>query len=124
MTSFLSIILYFSSTGAHLRDKAKKIYIGSAISPDHFAKDTQYKTVAAQEFNCATAEWQMKWQPIEDQRGHPIYTAADQFMQFAKQSNMKVRAHALLWHLALPKWVEALANNKDELHKVMVKHIT
>ena len=97
--------------------------MGSAIKPDLFATEPEYKTVAAQEFNSVTSELKMKWDPIEVNRSHPNYDSAEIIMKFAKDNGMKVRGHVLLWHQAVPKWVEALANDSVKLHKVMVKHI-
>ena len=63
----------------------------------------------------------MKWDGIENTRGHYTYEGADQLVQFAQQHGMKVRGHTLIWHNALPKWVKEL--NKTTLEQVMYAHI-
>ena len=83
--------------------------------------ESDYKK-AAEEYNCVTPEWQFKWGPIESDRGHPDYNPADVFMQYAKDHNMKVRAHTLIWDESLPDWVANLTT--VELEKEMVKYIT
>ena len=122
MKIFLQNII-FSSTGAHLRDKTR-IYVGAAISPDHFATDSDYKRIAAEELNCVTPPNQLKWGWVETSKGHTNYDLPELLMKFAKEHNMKVRGHTLIWHQSTPKWVEALSNNTVELEKAMVKHIT
>lgn len=107
-----------------MRDKAHRIKIGAAISPNHFATDSEYMRVAADEFNSVTAEWQMKWNPIGNNPNNPNYELAEQLMQFAAEHNQKVRGHALIWHSATPTWVEALENNTVEFERVLVEHIT
>ena len=79
--------------------------------------------MAAEEFNCLTAEWEMKWNQVESNRGVHTYGPADQVFDFAQKNNMKVRGTTLLWHQEVPKWVQALDNNKAELEKAMVNHI-
>ena len=105
-----------------MRDKAKKIYVGSAIGSARL-HETDYNRVAAQEFNCLTAEYEMKWKPVEPNQGTHNYGLGDQILDFANKNNMKVRGHALLWHQEVPTWVDALDNKKPELEKAMVNHI-
>jgi endo-1,4-beta-xylanase len=116
-------LLFIASIEAALRDKAKRIYIGTAISPDHFS-DNQYQQVAGQEFNCVTPENQMKWDAIEGNRGQKNWGPAEKVVQFAQQHGMKVRGHTLIWHSQLPGWVSGLEHNKTELDSVMKTHIT
>ena len=97
--------------------------MGTALTPDNFAKDPNYKRVAAEEFNSLTPPNQLKWGWLEPNKGHLDYAPSELLMEFAKEHNMKVRGHTLIWHLSIPKWVEALSNNTEELEKAMVKHI-
>ena len=105
---------------ANLRNKATRIYVGTALAPEHLS-DQQYKTIAAQQFNCLTPENQMKWDAIEGNRGQKNYGPADQLVQYAQTSGMKVRGHTLVWHSQVPGWVNGLA--KGELENVMKAHI-
>ena len=94
------------------------------MAPEHFS-DQQYKTIAAQQFNCLTPENQIKWDAIEGNRGHKNYGPADQLVQYAQMSGMKVRGHTLVWHSQVQAqsggWVNGLA--KGELENVMKAHI-
>ena len=115
--------MYFcsSSFACHLKDKAHKIYIGSALAAYHLTGDSQYKTIAAQEFNSLTPENEMKWSSIENTRGQKNYKEADQLVEFAEQHGMKVRGHNLIWHEQVPQWINQL--NKTALEQVMNAHI-
>lgn len=113
----------FSLSSAGLRDKAGRIIVGAAISPNHFATDPEYMRVTAAEFNSVTAEWQMKWNPIGNDPNNENYDLAEQLMSFAAQNNQKVRGHALIWHSATPTWVQALENNPAQLENALVRHI-
>ena len=81
--------------------------IGVALSP-RITSDTRYAELAAADFNCVTAEYQMKWDPTEVAPGQFNYTLGDQLVTFAEANGMAIRGHALVWHEALPAWVKAL----------------
>jgi len=119
---FLIIFALISlSFAQHLRDAAKSIYIGTAIAQGHLS-DTQYKTIAAQEFNVLTPENEMKWDTVEGTKGSVNYAPADAIVAFAVNNSMKVRGHTLIWHSQLPNWVANL--DKATLETTYKKHIT
>jgi len=119
---FLTLVSTFSNTNAvALRSATNKIYFGGALAADHITSDENYRKLAAEEVNCLTPEWEMKWNPIEGQRNHFTYQLADKLVEFAKTNNIKVRGHALLWHQEVPQWVNGLS--KAELESAVKKHI-
>lgn len=103
------IIFYFRlSLGAdHMRDLSKRMYIGSAISQGHF-DSSDYKRISAEEFNMATAEWEMKWSHTEPEHGKYTYELGDKILDFAKKNKIRMRGHNLIWHEEVPDWVYAL----------------
>lgn len=101
-----------------LRDKAKQIYIGTAslvadIIPD--ASDPQNSVMIPQQFNMLTIGNELKWDAVEPTRGTKKYGPADTLATFAKQHNMRIRGHCLIWHAQLPNWVN------DQLGKAELK---
>ncbi len=58
-------------------------------------------------FNQVVAENDMKWQLIHPRAGAEGYdfTAADALAQFAKENNMELAGHTLVWHSQTPNWV-------------------
>jgi GH35 family endo-1,4-beta-xylanase len=68
-----------------------------------------------------TAEYQMKWDPIQRQPGVYDFVAADRIVAYAESRGMKVRGHALVWHGATPAWVAGLS--PPELRIAMEDHI-
>lgn len=110
-----------NANAQHLRSSANKIYIGVALTPSAFS-ESNYKTIAGQEFNCLTAENEMKWDAVEGSRGNHNYNAGDQLVEFAHQNQMKVRGHTLIWHSQVPNWVQSLS--KADIESTFKKHIT
>ncbi|NYI97016.1 endo-1,4-beta-xylanase [Streptomonospora nanhaiensis] len=97
--------------------------IGAALAVNHLNNDSQYRAIAAREFNAATPENEMKWDTTEPSRGNFQFGQADQFMDFAQANNMKVRGHTLVWHSQLPSWVSDRSWSQAELRTVMNDHI-
>lgn len=84
--------------------------------------DTHIDKMTGEQFNMVTAEWEMKWAPCEPQRGNYTYELADSIVLYAKQHDMKIRGHTLIWHREIPKWVDDL--EKDSLREAVENRIT
>lgn len=82
--------------------------VGAAVFSSGFAEPV-YTAAAARHFDDLTAEWEMKWDPIEKTRGALDFSGGDAIVRFAEANGMSVKGHALIWHQALPAWVESLS---------------
>jgi endo-1,4-beta-xylanase len=47
----------------------------------------------------------------------------DALINFAKDNNMEVRGHPLVWHYSLPKWINEGNFSRDELIEILRTHI-
>jgi endo-1,4-beta-xylanase len=83
-------------------------WIGTAIQSG-FLNEPVYARTLARHFDYVTAEYEMKWDPIERTSGVFDFGGADAIVAFAEQNRMRVKGHALLWHGAVPDWVKALS---------------
>src|SRR5690606_166595 len=107
---FLSFLIIFcgiwhtyadqSDSTASLRELAGKcdLYIGAAVTPERMQRDSQYRETLAREFNLITAENVMKFHILQPQRGKFNFAPADQLVEFAREQNMVLRGHTLIWH--------------------------
>jgi endo-1,4-beta-xylanase len=82
--------------------------IGAAVQSSYLA-DSRYSAVFARHFNYVTAEYEMKWDPIERTRGAEDFSGGDAIAGFAGAHGMQVKGHALVWHQAVPSWVGGLS---------------
>ena len=82
--------------------------IGAAV-PSNLLRDAPYTGVLGRHFNYVTAEWEMKWEPIERTRGVNDFTAGDAIVAYAQANGMQVKGHALVWHGSVPSWVNSLS---------------
>jgi endo-1,4-beta-xylanase len=97
------------------------LLMGAATDPG-FLKDTRYVSTLTREFNFVTSENVMKWGPVHPEPDKWNFGPADQIVDLALKHNMKMKGHCLVWHEALPKWVNA-EMPADQLREAMRKHI-
>jgi len=95
--------------------------VGAAVQAGLLRAGPDYAAVAARHFDHVTAEFEMKWGPIERQPGQRSYEAADEIVAFAEAHGMGVKGHALVWHGDSPAWLEGLSI--PELRIALEDHI-
>jgi endo-1,4-beta-xylanase len=81
--------------------------VGAAVQSSYLT-DARYAGVFARHFDYVTAEYEMKWDPIEKTRGAEDFTGGDAIVNFAAAHGMSAKGHALVWHQAVPSWVAGL----------------
>ena len=94
----------------------RNILIGTAVSSRNLS------SLAANEFNYVTAENEMKWQNLQPSEGGFNFYQADAIVNWAKQNNIKVKGHCLVWHSQLAGWVNQ-AKGRDRVLGIMKNHI-
>ncbi len=105
-----------------LRDAASAAgkLVGAAVQSSYL-NDPRYNAVLSRHFNYLTAEYQMKWDPIERVKGVEDFSGGDAIAGYAAAQGMKLKGHALIWHGAVPGWVNALS--PDDLRSAVARHI-
>jgi endo-1,4-beta-xylanase len=108
---------------APLRDAAAATgrLVGTALFSSGLRSEPVYAAAAARHFDYVTAEWEMKWDPVQKAPGVFDFSGADAIVAFAEAQGMRVKGHALVWHGATPKWVETLS--PPELRIAFEDHI-
>jgi endo-1,4-beta-xylanase len=96
--------------------------VGVAFNTTH-ASDPGYMTTASTEFNFVTPENEMKWDTTEPSANAFSFTAGDAVVSFARQNNMKVKGHNLVWFNELPTWVSNLTT-ANAVQSALTNHIT
>ena len=80
--------------------------MGVALNPRQFAdSDPQTTDLIRREFDCATAENDMKWESLEPKADEFHFESADRFIDFCHSHDLVVIGHNLCWHAQLPAWV-------------------
>jgi endo-1,4-beta-xylanase len=99
-----------------------KAYFGT-IAEQNKLVEGKNAAIIQSNFGQITPEWSMKWEATEKSKGQFTFNDADAFMDFASENKKQVRGHTLLWHRALPEWVQAITS-REELTAVIENHVT
>jgi endo-1,4-beta-xylanase len=81
------------------------------------------QNVIKQHFSQLTAENIMKPEALHPAQNTYNFAAADQLVQFAKDNNMSLHAHTLIWHSQIPDWMKSFSGNKAAWIAMMESHI-
>ncbi|PRX46867.1 endo-1,4-beta-xylanase [Salegentibacter salegens] len=99
--------------------------MGVAVAPNSVKGKSA--ELIKKEYNSITPENVMKMGPIHPEKDKFYWEDADLLAEFAKENNLKMRGHALVWHQQTGGWIfenESGGNvNKKELLKRMKNHI-
>ncbi len=72
------------------------------------------RTEAARQFNMLVAENEMKMDALQPSKGTFSFGSADQLVTLAKNNNMAVRGHCLVWHTQQPTWLSSDGKKNDQ----------
>src|SRR5258708_35743545 len=108
---------------APLRDSAATAgkLVGAAVQSGYLASEPDYVAALGRHFSYVTAEYEMKWDPIQRERGVFDSSRGDAIVAFAEANGMRVKGHALVWHGATPSWVGTLSPR--DLRDAVANHI-
>ncbi|MGN7310861.1 endo-1,4-beta-xylanase [Alkalicoccobacillus gibsonii] len=110
---------------------AKNFYIGAAVTPFTIKQQEELITT---HFNSITAENEMKFVSVHPSEDEYTFEKADTLMAFAKENDMHVRGHTLIWHNQTSDWIfenkdgstptrdQLLTRMKTHIHKVMGRY--
>lgn len=76
--------------------------IGAAVEP--FQLEGESADVLKYHYNSIVAENAMKPQYIQPEEGEFYWEDADKIVNFAKENDMYLRYHTLIWHSQVPDW--------------------
>lgn len=101
------VISGFAQQSASLKDTYQDAFlIGTALNRDQIlGEESAVMTLVKTQFNALTAENCMKWEKIHPKPGQFEFEAGDAMLVFAKENDMAVIGHTLIWHSQTPRWV-------------------
>ena len=117
--SFLLILFFSGCAQEPVAEKGLKDYyannylIGVALFPEVFEDLSENKLLKTQ-FNCITAENDMKWERVHPTLDEFTFDRADKIIEYAQANNMKVIGHTLVWHSQIGKGVFNPVGYEDE----------
>ncbi|MFP4660896.1 MAG: endo-1,4-beta-xylanase [Halanaerobiales bacterium] len=98
--------------------------IGAAVNSETIHSHSE---ILIEHFNSVTAENEMKPDHLQPQEGNFTFDRADEIVHFARENDMKVRGHVLVWHSQTPNWMfqdNGETVSREVLLERMKTHIT
>ncbi len=114
------------SPGPGLRElaRARGLSFGTAIQGQQLVDDPALAAIVAREADVLVPEWEAKWEALQPERGRFEFGSLRQVTRFAQANGQRVRGHALLWHRAMPAWLEpALREGPAQAATILEEHI-
>lgn len=107
-----------------LKDYAasNNLLYGAATRHSVLKEDKQFVSRFIQECEILVSENDFKWQDLRPTSQSFDFTKTDWLANFARQNNLKLRGHTLVWYRALPDWF-ATEVNPTNAAEYLVSHI-
>ena len=106
-----------------LKDAYKDYFkIGVAVNMSNLNRPNEVETIL-KEYNSITAENNMKPGELHPSEGKWTWEKADSIANFARQHNIKMRGHCLVWHSQFCDWMFTDAKGKEVTKEVFYKRL-
>ena len=98
---------------------------GAAIRSELLAQDAAYARLFAAEAEILVPEWEGKWEALQPSEGQFDLAPLRAVTAFAQAHQQRVRGHALVWHNAMPDWLNRrLADGAAAARAALETHFT
>jgi endo-1,4-beta-xylanase len=124
LTVLLISTLVSSCQSQTLRQAADSdgLLVSTAVRPSHLS-EPEYASTLAREFNMLEAEDAMKWWVLRPDEETYDFRQGDELVQFAREHQMKVRGHCLVWGRSNPEWLTQGHFTTRQLSRLLHEHI-
>lgn len=116
-----------ASTSLRTAGRKRGLLIGAAADAGHL-DDSRYAEILYNEFSELEPENEMKFAIIhprsDNSRSSYDFVPADRLVEFAREHEMAVRGHTLVWHRQLPTWLTNGRFSSADLANILRQHIT
>jgi endo-1,4-beta-xylanase len=97
--------------------------VGAAINLNLIRKHNTYRNTIISQYNSITAENVMKMGGLHPAKDVYYWKDADELVAFARQNNMRVHGHTLIWAANNPKWVNEFQGDKRAWKNLLKSHV-
>lgn len=118
---FLAFVAVFGQS-VELKDLAD-YPVGVSLQTKYLTDDARV-SIVKKTFSSITGGWEMKPKPISTGPGTYDWRRADALVDFAEANNMQVHGHTLLWHNAVPTWMENFSGDDAAFEAAIKEYIT
>jgi len=97
--------------------------IGMSLQAKNITQTPRYSNTLKRDFNSLSAEYEMKMDPIYKGINQYDFSAGDAIVNFAKENGFRVFGHALVWHAAIPNWLNNFDGTDQEFEDLIETYI-
>ena len=124
---FVSIpFIACSQEKVSLKEKFEDYFLfGATINQEDYQlidKDEKILEIVSEDFNSLTPENSMKWMHSHPEYSKFTFSNAQKITDFAKDNNMYLLGHTLVWHNQVPEYVSEI-NDKAKFNLHLKNHI-
>ena len=103
--------------------KEKALFpVGAAVTVAHL-KESDFSATFKNNFSQLSAEYEMKMSNIWTSASSYSFSNTDYLVDYARQNNMKVHGHVLLWHQTFPEWFKTAAYDSTNFENSVKTYI-
>lgn len=84
-------------------------------------REPEFRRLLLRQVGLLVPEWEMKWDQLQPEPGQFRFGAADALLRFAREHQLAMRGHTLLWHQQLPAWVGRTL--PDQVEAVLERYV-
>jgi endo-1,4-beta-xylanase len=100
-----------------------KIKLGAAISYSLLESNAQYRNTIIQNFQSVSFTNELKMKNVQREEGVWDFSRVDSMLHFARNNNLQVHGHTLVWHHSVPDWLGNYSGDSAKLEEIMKQHI-
>jgi endo-1,4-beta-xylanase len=97
--------------------------IGAAVKVKLLRNNPVYRNLIIQQFNSITAENAMKFGALHPKADEYRWNDADFIVNFAKENNIRVHGHTLIWSKFNPDWVTKFQGTRADWENLLKTHV-
>jgi endo-1,4-beta-xylanase len=98
--------------------------VGVALDTEKLKFDERYWQVAVRHFNSFTPENILKADQLHPSEQQYNFNEIDHLMDFCAEKKIRLHGHTLIWHEALPVWIQKYKGDREDWKGLMKNHIS
>lgn len=102
---------------------SRNLLLGAAVDMEPLSAEPRYAETLSREFNAVVAENVFKPHLVWAGPGKYRWEDADRLAEFARKNGMALRGHTLVWHQAVPAWLQAGGFTPQQVRRLLEDYI-
>lgn len=91
--------------------------------PASLLQSSERQRLVNRYFNSLTAENIMKMAYLQPAPGEFSFKHADALVEYARQRDMHMHGHALVWHRQAPGWMNEFEGSRSDFEEILTQHV-